>query len=258
MTQTTDTIYAAGWRQGTVLEATINVVSAVRNPISGEADQLQQSHSLWALVTQDCNLFRMRANINTPVAELRQVHDSEPPAHEGIHARKFLLDPGSGHYLIDDKPSSFVSPRFLCDPVLVTRRYQLSESRVLALKTWLGNRYNRPAVPTEFVPLAKAIAESVKMNEEKELRGKVRDVYMKFEAAGEGVRFSLYAVITNDGDRARIREWLAGCTLQVPSNLGLPSRIEALPASEVSFETVETLYCADLSQLTWMGEELEG
>jgi hypothetical protein len=112
MTQTTNTVYAAGWRQGTVLEAAIEVMSTVRNPISGEADQLQQGHTLWALVTQDCNLFRMKATVNTPVVELRQVHDSEPPNHEGIHARKFLLDVSMGHYLIDDKPSAFISPRF--------------------------------------------------------------------------------------------------------------------------------------------------
>jgi hypothetical protein len=258
MTQTTDTVYAAGWRQGTVLEASINVVSTVRNSTSGRPDQLQQSHSLWVLVTQDCNLFRMRVNVNSPVVELRQVHDSDPPLHEGIHARKFLLDAGSGHYVIDDKPSSFVSPRFLCDPVLVTRNYQLSDHRVLALKTWLGNRYDRPAVPNELVPLARAIANSVKSGEEADLAGKVRDVYMKFEGSGDDVRFSLYALTTHDADRVKIREWLTTCALQVSSGLGLPSGIEAAPASEVSFETVETLYCADLSQLTWMGEEGTG
>lgn len=258
MTQTTDTVYAAGWRQGSVLEASIDVVSTIRNPASGEMSHLEQSHSLWALVAQDCSLFRMRANSNTPVVELRQVHDSDPPTHEGIHARKFLLDSSLGHYLVDDKPSAFVSPRFLCDTVLVTRNYQLGESRVLALKTWLGNRYDRPAVPDELVPLAKAIASSVKSSSRAELGQNVRDVYMKFEGSADDVRFYLYAVLVEDKNRIEIREWLAECVLDISSDLGLLSGVEALPASEISLETVETLYCADLSQLTWMGEEQMG
>lgn len=255
MTQTSETVYAAGWRQGTVLRADIDVVSTVRNPTSGEAEELRHRHPLWALVTQDCNLFRMKANANTPVVELRQVHDSEPPTHEGIHARKFLLNSASGHYLIDDKPCAFVSPRFLCDANLATLSYKLTEPRVLALKTWLGNRYDRPAVPDELVPLARAIAESVKSSGEKELADQVRDVYMRFEESGTDVRFSLYGVIADGADRAKIREWLAECALQVPASLGVPSEIEAVSASGVSLATVETSYCADLSQLTWMGVE---
>jgi hypothetical protein len=200
----------------------------------------------------------MRANVNSPVVELRQVHDSDPPSHEGIHARKFLLNSSLGHYLVDDKPSAFVSPRFICDPMLSVSIYQLDGARVLALKTWLGNRYDRPAVPNEFVPLARAIADSVKSTEEKELAKQVRDVYMQFEKSQKEVRFSLYAMITEDGDVAKIREWLAACALQVPADLGLASAIEALPASQMSYATVETSYCADLSQLTWMGEEAPG
>jgi hypothetical protein len=255
MTQTSDTVYAAGWRQGAVLHADVEVVSTVRNPDTGIADQVTTQHALWALVTQDCNLYRMKANVNTPVAELRQVHDSGPPTHEGIHARKFLLNSEFGHYLIDDKPSAFVSPRFLCDPSLARLDYKLSEPRVLALKTWLGNRYDRPAVPNELVPLAKAIAESVKSSGGQGLADQVRDVYMQFDRTGSDVRFALYGVITDNADKGKIREWLADCALQVPTDLGVPSTIEAVPASEISFATIETSYCADLSQLTWMGEE---
>lgn len=255
MTQTNDTVYDAGWRQGTVLQAEIDIVSTIRNPATGEADQAIRQHTLWALVTQDCNLYRMRASVNTPVAELRQVHDSEPPNHEGIHARKFLLNSESSHYLVDDKPSAFVSPRFLCDPSLARLMYKLSESRVLALKTWLGNRYDRPAVPDELVPLAKAIAESVKANGGSGFAAEVRDVYMQFGGTDDHVTFSLYGMITENADAAKIREWLAECALQVPVDLGVPSAIEALSASQVSFATIETSYCADLSQLTWMGEE---
>jgi hypothetical protein len=71
---------------------------------------------------------------------------------------------------------------------------------------------------------------------------------MKFEDAGGSVAFSLYAVIIDGKNRTDIREWLAECALQVPDDLGFPSIIEALPASEISFETIETLYCGN-----WIG-----
>lgn len=197
----------------------------------------------------------MRASGNGPVVELRQVHVSDPPNHEGIHARKFLLSADSGHYLVDDKPSAFVSPRFICDPSLASALYLLGDSRVLALKTWLGKRYDRPAVPDELIPVARAIAEAVKSSGENGLADQVRDVYMQFADIDGTVKFSLFAVTTDGADVVKIREWLAGCALEVSVDLGVPSEIEALTASQISYATIETSYCADLSQLTWMGEE---
>jgi hypothetical protein len=258
MTETSDTVYAAGWRQGTVLQADISVLSTVLNTTTGGANQVTSNHSLWALVTQDCNLYRTKASKNSPSIEFRQVHDSDPPAQEGIRARKFLLNPELGHYLIDDKPSAFVSPRFLCDSNQVALRYKLSEARVLALKTWLGNRYDRPAVPDELVPLAKAIAESVQRNGKREFADQVREIYMRFEEASGTVKFSLFGVIFDKADAPTIREWLANCVLEVSHELGIPAQIEAVKSSQISFDTIETSYCADVSQLTWMGEEVAG
>jgi hypothetical protein len=258
MTETSDTVYAAGWRQGTVLQAELSVLSTVLNTTTGGANQVTSTHSLWALVTQDCNLYRTKANKNSPSIEFRQVHDSDPPHQEGIRARKFLLNPEFGHYLIDDKPSAFVSPRFLCDSNLVSFGYKLSEPRVLALKTWLGNRYDRPAVPDELVPLAKAIAESVQQNGQREFADQVREIYMRFEEANGIMKFSLFGVIFDKADAPTIREWLANCALEVSHELGIPAEIQAVKASQISFDTIETSYCADVSQLTWMGEEVAG
>lgn len=255
MTQTGETVYSVGWRQGTVLRADIEVVATTLNVSSGESAASRYQHHIWALATQDCNLFRMRVNVNTPVIELRQVHDSDPPISQGIHARKFLLNDAEHHYLIDDKPSAFVSPRFLCDPHRVERMYYLGDSRVIAFKTWLGNRYDRPAVPTNLVPLAKAIAEAVKASEETELASKVRDVYMQFEDFDDAVKFSLYAITTDDAEEDSVREWLASCALEVPADLGVLAELEVATASNVSLELVESSYCADLSQLTWINED---
>ena len=140
----TETLYDLGWRQGSVLQTPISTVSLVSGPKSGTVKESVQSHELWAVVTQECGLARARVTQNTPSVELRQVHDTAPPITWGIRTRKFLLSETPSHYLIDDKPIAFVSPRLLSDAEVVKRLYTLEDRRVLALKTWLGNRYDRP------------------------------------------------------------------------------------------------------------------
>src|SRR5262249_44638932 len=139
----TETLYAAGWRQGTVLSSQLDAVSTVLESKSRKPSEVRRSHGYWVLATQDCTLDRTPVDSNSPEIELRQVYDSQPPTHWGIHARKFLLDRAAGHYLIDGKPSAFVSARLLCDPDATKLLYTLPDDRVLALKTWLGNRYDR-------------------------------------------------------------------------------------------------------------------
>ncbi|WP_328446068.1 hypothetical protein [Amycolatopsis sp. NBC_00438] len=216
-------------------------------------------HDTWVVVTQDCNLNRSKPTNNSPIVELRQVHGDTPPTSWGIHARKFLLDADRGHYIVDDKPSLFVSPKYLNsldDSVLI---YKLPPDRVMALKTWLGNRYDRPAVPTEYVDLAKAISEAVREEGRSDVGRSVRDVYMTFSETESGLSYSLYAVMVDEADPKIVRRWLASAALEVSSNLGVAVRIEALYSRQVSLELIENSYCADLSQLTWDNEgEIDG
>lgn len=251
-----DSLYAVGWRQGSVLDGRLTTYSAVRTP-SGKAAAVierEKEHDIWIVVTQDCSLDRTRVSTNAPVVELRPVYDQDPPAHWGIHATKFLLNDEKKHYLVDGKAAKFVSPRLLSDKELIQKLYDLSDPRVLALKTWLGNRYDRPAVPNDLIPLARAIASAVR-GLDPTIGRLVREVYMEFDGSAADRRYSLYAVTDEEADPVTVREWLAGAANDIPVELGVAEEIEALKPSETSLALVEQAYCADLSQITWEDQE---
>ncbi len=220
----TETLYDLGWRQGSVLQTPISTVSLVSGPKSGTVKESVQSHELWAVVTQECGLARARVTQNTPSVELRQVHDTAPPITWGIRTRKFLLSETPSHYLIDDKPIAFVSPRLLSDAEVVKRLYTLEDRRVLALKTWLGNRYDRPAVPDELGPLAKAIADAVGNENRQPIGRMARDVYMQIDGEADARTFSLFAVTTDDADPDAVRPTVGDLSLRGPAASGHSER----------------------------------
>ena len=61
----------------------------------------------------------------------------------------------------------------------------------------------------------------------------VRDVLMQFDETASPVRFSLFAVLEDDADEHKVRNWLSSIALDIPSDLGVADRIEAASASEV-------------------------
>jgi len=243
-----NSVYAAGWRQGSVLEADLTPSAAVRGS-DGTIENRSYDHSLWVLATQDCSLDQMKID-NAPCVELRQVHDESPPGNWGIHSRKFLLSRSNNHYVVDGKPAMFISPKLLCQGPC-KRLYRIADSRVIAFKTWLGNRYDRPAVPDELVPLAKAIAETFKLEEHRTVGRQIRDMYMTFAGNAERREYSLYAVIVDDADGDEIRKWLAERSLEIPAELGVLVEAEAPRSDQVTLQLIESSYCVDLSQLTW-------
>lgn len=242
-------LYELGWRQGTVIGTPLPSFSIAADS-EGNAETRKDVHDTWLVATQDCNLARAKERTNSATIELRQVLDESPPDTWGIRARKFLLDEERGHYLLDDKPTTYVSPRYLARLDSGTLVYRLPETRVPALKTWLGNRYDRPAVPEDLIPLAKEIAQAIH-DGDRLLARSVRDVYMNFDTSGPETIYSLYAITTDDADSTAVREWLADATTRIDSTLGVPLELMAGNASEVSFDLVESSYCADLSQITW-------
>ncbi|MBM2615038.1 hypothetical protein JIG36_05625 [Actinoplanes sp. LDG1-06] len=248
---TTETLYSLGWRQGSVFGAQLSVGFWGWDHKARSLKEGVAVGDTWIIATQDCNLFRARVNDNAPKVELRQVLKDSPPDKWGIRARKLLVDDEHGHYIVDDKPSAFISPRALAEGVGVERLYSLRPDRVLALKTWLGNRYSRPAVPDNLVPLATAIAQAVGNENRRAIGVNVRDVLMEFSPSDDPRRFTLVAVITDTADAGAVREWLADAVLEIPQELGTPSSIRALRADEVTFAFVESAYAADLSQLSW-------
>jgi hypothetical protein len=244
-------LYAIGWRQGSVLAASLPYYGMALGT-DGSVDTRKSVNDNWVVVTQDCTLARTESSVNKPSIELRQVISDDPPTSWGITSRKFLMDKDRGHYLVDDKPSIFVSPRLLAKFFEGSNLiYTLPPQRILALKTWLGNRYDRPAVPDYLVDLARSIALAVKESRSPAIEYVVREVLMTFEPYASGIRYKMIAVVENDADKTAIKEWMVNASLSVPSELGVPDGFEALRSSEISLQLVENSYCADVSQLTW-------
>lgn len=129
----------------------------------------------------------------------------------------------------------------------------MSDGRKVALKTWLGLRYDRPAVPDELVPLAQRIAKEIHDARPKEMRDKIPDVLIEFDDSVTPPHFSLFGVIEDAADEEEVRLWLVAAGRRVPINLGVLDGVEAKDRSQVSLQVIQATYSADTSQITWGG-----
>ncbi|MFN0154679.1 MAG: hypothetical protein ACKVUT_09895 [Gaiella sp.] len=243
-------LHARGWRQGSIFRADLPVDVVVL----GDDDRPQRRsdvHSRWAVVTQDCDLDGTSEEETEATIELRPVYTEDAPEDWGIRSSRFLLR--DGDYLVSNSPRLTVSGNLLSALLNVggADRQDPPAERNLALKTWLGLRYDRPAVPASLVPLAKRISEEVRHRRFREIARRTRDVLMQFDDSVAPHRFSLYAVLEREEDAEEVRAWLADAALAVPATLGVAAEIQAAPATRISLHLIETSYSADVSQLTW-------
>jgi len=242
-------LYAAGWRQGSILEATLPLDTVVLDPATGAVRQ-QGDHGCWVVASQDCDLDLTETDEQQPTIELRAVYADDPPADWGLRSSRLRLT--ETDYVRSETPRPVVSAALLTE--LVARgegRRDPSAARRRAFTIWLGLRYDRPAVPPELMPLARRIADEVQRRQNRPTAARIHDVLMQFDETTEPPRFSLFAVLDEAGDEDRVREWLAGITARVPVELGVADELEAAPATGISHDLVETSYAADVTQLTW-------
>ncbi|MCL5047515.1 MAG: hypothetical protein M1374_01775 [Firmicutes bacterium] len=123
------------------------------------------------------------------------------------------------------------------------------KSRRQAFTTWLGLRYDRPAVPNDFVSLAQCVSKEICQNRT-EMNTAVRDVLLQF---GDGTPpgFSFFAVLDNSADEKKVRQWLARVANIIPIELGMADKIEPASADGIAFSVIENSYAADVSQVAW-------
>ena len=243
-------LYEEGWRQGSILEATLPLDAVVLSP-TGHPERRQGEHGRWVVATQDCDLDQTDSADAEPSVELRPVFLDGPPADWGIRSAKFLLT--ESEYVRSTSPRTFASAALLTAFVAGDddRRRDIDPSRCQAFTTWLGLRYDRPAVPPTLLPLAKRIAEVVARRRHRSVGRLVRDVLMQFDESAPPTRFSLFAILVDEDDEQEVREWLADIAQAIPATLGIADQIEAATAAGISFQLIETSYAADVSSLTW-------
>jgi hypothetical protein len=245
-------LYDAGWRQGTIINCDLPH-DAVGYEVGTHSRQ-QATHSRWVVVTQDCDLDRIMEDSEEHLVELRPILTADPPAELGIRSHRFKihLDTSNPDYLEALSRRAMISAAALSAITVPTGDLSvLDEAQRTRLATWLGLRYDRPAVPRHLMELMKAVCETVRKKKRRATARIVRDVLVQVNDQTVPYQFSLTAVVERSADVAEVRRWLAEIALEVPSDLGVTGSIEAGTAREISLDLVETSYSADLSDLTW-------
>lgn len=240
-------LHDEGWLQGSIFQADLTTTVCVLRDGLPLAET--RSFSTWVVASQDCDLASAAAIESHPTVELRPVHRDNVQPHEwGIRSRKFRLDARSHVDAVD--PHLHISPLAL-NSYRAAREQPLEAGRATAFKTWLGRRYDRPAVPTEYVGLARSIATEVRGTRAADLADECQDVLMQF-AEGEPPQFVLWAVVADDSDPAPFETWLSEAALGVPPELGVMAELpQVVSKNRLSLEVLENSYAADLSNITW-------
>jgi hypothetical protein len=246
-------LYGAGWRQGSVLRASLPLNRVVF--ADGRMVRQEDDHEVWIIASQDCDLDIASASSNEPTIELRPVFADEPPPSWGIRSRKLRLD--DTRYVLSEAPRTMVSPAVVSSQE-VQREPGISPGRAIAFKTWLGLRYDRPAVPEDLVNLGRKISEEVVRDRNPVVQDGIHDVLMQFDSSAEPPRYSLIAVVTEDANLDEVRAWLAEVALAIPPDLGTGDHFEAVARSNATLEMIENSYAADATQLTWGAQEPRG
>jgi hypothetical protein len=250
-----DSLRALGWRQGCFLELELPL-HAIRVDDQGKPTVDKDVHPLWVIAEQDCGLaWGVAAEQHEPTIEIRPVLTESPPQDQGVRSAKFSL--GDGRYLDAASPRQMVCPALLAAARDQERHVGcLLVDVARGLKTWLGLRYDRPAVPQVFIPTYTQLSSRVRKRRHS-LRDRVRDVLVSFAQSDDGgCLFDLVAVLPSDWDlseqeRAELEDWLAEVCLNFPTDLGIAISIQAATTSEVSVDFLERSYTLDVSYVTW-------
>lgn len=248
-------LHALGWRQGSVFDVDLPLDAVVL----GEDDRYrreQAEHGTWVVASQDCDLANATSDAEEACIELRPVFRIDPPPPWGIRSRRLRLT--GNQCILADSSRAMISPRALHVLGIASRRELLEAGRLVALKTWLGMRYDRPAVPDQLVGLARVIAERASDRPGRPTADMVHDLLVQFDTTMGDTRFRLFAVIVDEGDAGGVRAWLGDIGTAVPTELGVMAGYDVGTRSETSLVLLESSYALDMSDLTWRGEEPMG
>lgn len=238
-------LHENGWRQGSVFDAPLKVYA--HRYADGEVVTWESEYARWVVVSQDCDLASADSEDNESSIEVMPALEGDGGGIWGIRSRVLRLS--QDIHTDASLPKLRLSPAALS--VFIGSMQAITVERTIALKTWLGRRYDRPAVPPVLVDLARAIARAVKNSRTPELSEVTHDVL--FAATEERpARFQLLAVITDESHAAKVREWLASAALDVDPSLGsLSASVEAITKSDLTLTDIENTFSADLSDITW-------
>lgn len=207
----------------------------------------EKNYHLWVIASQDCDLDSYPISENSALVELRPVFDEGVPSDYGIRSRKLRLS--DQYYTESEEPRLHVSPALLMT-FLGGREGSLSEARTLAFKTWLGLRYDRPAVPPEHLPLMRAVVDALSKRKELVLTGSIHDVLVQV-SANDPPEYVVFIVIEHESVRDDVRAWVAEKLAEIDPAIGILENLQAGTKAQLSLEFLESSYAADLTKITW-------
>jgi len=255
-----NSLRAAGWRQGCLLASDLPLFAVGLSDSGTDLREIRTSHGVWLLANQDCDLSWTHVGQPESTLELRPVFTDSPPKEWGIRGRKLLLSSDSSH-LVADSARLHVSP-----PVIMRAEHLtcLLSVNAQAVKTWLGLRYDRPAIAPEWLPLYQALSEAVRAKPHKALASHVRDVLVNFSETDGMILFGLIAVLPSSRTgialgslKDQLRAWLREICLKIPTELGVAESVEVGSTNEISFDLVENSFALDVSYATWPAKSRE-
>lgn len=250
-----DSLRSKGWLQGCTLRLPLPLRHTA--VVDGTVEEVVHTHDLWLIAEQDCDLA-WRAILREDAAEflieLRPVFTDAPPTDWGIRNQKFLLSADDGRHLLANAPAVRVTPQ-----VIVTADHVacLDDDHQLRLKTWMGLRYDRPAVPRRYMKLARALADALSVKKSRARAERYRDVLAQYWDENGVTKYTLVAVLPNGQHEANTdavtdaRTWLADSVRDVPAELGVAVSLDAYGDDTISLQYLEGSYSVDVTRLSW-------
>lgn len=241
-----------GWRQGTVFEADLVASSYVYS--DGVPKQTEQIFAKWVVTSQDCDLASAESDDDSAVIEILPVLEGNGGGSWGLRSRTLRL--AEALHTDARLPKVRISPAALS--VFLVSANVVAAERAVAFKTWLGLRYDRPAVPEVLVELARAIAAAIRETRTTDLSAVTHDVLFAAREA-KPTEFELIGVVTDAEHAEAVQMWLASAALKVDPTLGtLAGEPLALTKDTLTMSDVENTFSADLSDITWGKVEPRG
>lgn len=248
-----DDLYERGWRQGSMFDVPLPA-TWLTHVLAGTPEFVTETFGRWVICTQDCDLRSSPADSTETQIEIRPVLEEDNPDDWGIRSRRIRL---TADYYVNS-----VSPRLLITAELLASYGRpsllLSDARAKAFKTWLGLRYDRAAIPEHLVALAREVATRCGSRSGRATAEEVHEVLMQFDDSASPPRVALFAVVADTADKQIVRTWLSDASLRIDTKLGVVAHVDVATKAETSLVLIENSYAADLSQLTWRGEEPTG
>jgi hypothetical protein len=250
-----DSLRSRGWLQGCTLRLPLPLRHTA--VVDGTVEEVVRTHDLWLIAEQDCDLaWRavLREGAEQFLVELRPVFTDDPPVDWGIRSQRFLLSADDGRHLLATAPVVRVTPQ-----VIVTAEHVacLDDDHQLRLKTWMGLRYDRPAVPQRYMKLARVLADALSVKKNRSRAERYRDVLAQYWDEDGVTKFTLVAVLpggphaANSNEVVDARAWLAESVRDVPAELGVAVSLDAYGDDTISLPYLEGSYGVDVTRLSW-------